>query len=62
MKHAIVATLALLLFSATELQAAEIKAMFPAVMKSVMTELPACLNWGPKGDKNRGGQLLVPLR
>src|SRR5258708_1611520 len=39
MKHTIVATLGLLLFSATGLQAAEIKAMFPAAMKSVMTEL-----------------------
>ncbi len=39
MKHTIVATFALLLFSATDLQAAEIKAVFPAAMKSVMTEL-----------------------
>ena|SRR5690348_8885853 len=39
MKHTIVATFALLLFSATDLPAAEIKAMFPAAMKSAMTDL-----------------------
>jgi molybdate transport system substrate-binding protein len=39
MKRIIVVTFALLLFSATNLWAAEIKAMFPAAMKSVMTEL-----------------------
>ena len=39
MRRTIVATFALLLFSATDLQAAQIKAMFPAAMKSVMTEL-----------------------
>jgi molybdate transport system substrate-binding protein len=39
MRHTIVAAFALLLFSATDLQAAEIKAMFPAAMKNVMTEL-----------------------
>ncbi|HLZ02334.1 MAG TPA: molybdate ABC transporter substrate-binding protein [Bradyrhizobium sp.] len=39
MKRTIVATFALLLFSATDLPAAEIKAMFPAAMKHVMTEL-----------------------
>ena len=39
MKRMIVAALALLLFSATNLRAAEVKAMFPAAMKSAMTEL-----------------------
>ena len=39
MKHAIVAAFALLLFSASDVQAAEIKAAFPAAMKSAMTEL-----------------------
>ena len=39
MKHTIVATFAFLLFSGTDLRAAEIRAIFPAAMKSVMTEL-----------------------
>ncbi len=39
MKRAIIAVSALLLVSAKKLQAAEIKALFPAAMKSAMTEL-----------------------
>lgn len=51
MKHTIVATFALLLLSATDLSAAEIKAMFPAAMKSVMTELV------PQFEKNSGHKI-----
>jgi molybdate transport system substrate-binding protein len=39
MKHTIAATFAFLLFSATDLRAAEIKVMLPAAMRIVMTEL-----------------------
>jgi len=39
MKRAVIAVFALLLLSANNLRAAEVKALFPAAMKSVMTEL-----------------------
>ena len=39
MKRTIVATFGLLLFWATSLQAADIKVMFPAAMRSAMTEI-----------------------
>jgi molybdate transport system substrate-binding protein len=39
MKHAVIAILASVLFSATDLRAAEIKTLCPAAMRTVMTEL-----------------------
>ena len=53
MKRTIVATFALLLFSATDLPAAEIKAMFPAAMKSAMTDLI------PQFERNSGYKISI---
>src|SRR5579863_6570906 len=53
MKRAIIAAFALLLLSANNLRAAEIKALFPAAMKSVMTELI------PQFEKSSGQKVTI---
>jgi molybdate transport system substrate-binding protein len=53
MKQTITAIFAFLLFSVTGSRAAEIKAMFPAAMKTVMTELI------PQFEKNSGHKINI---